>query len=619
MLSSGREIEALSWYAQVQDGPSEHGAEAASEIAKVVPKIFADGDRRRVLLAMEYSEKRKAVLGTYPVPASIDLLVAGARKRAASDTNTALAMVRRAGIAAHPDDPKYAIELAPILEANGQGSDAVAVLGPYRAQLGLSEAACILGQSDDKERQYAARKCALLVDELDEEICWLERSDPDSKSVQASLNETKARKARREEKFDDAARYLRTAIDIYASREVSSTSSNNLALAAFALQRLRPEPKLLERARAKMIAAATLSPSNAIELGNAADNLLEFAQAQERTLGLDVIDWNPRYTLFRALWNTAAERTAQASEFAAEPGVRTAATYLSKALVLRPKDRDLYELGRHFYTYRRDPYESVRYLQQFRAASQDRSDYAKSAADYYRGDSDESASKKAQNAYIYWAKFFANPSSVESEIQRTIQADQYVSASLRAARFDFDVQADAVVKTIAQLDLKHPSQMSRTALVRALLLPAYFDLHKTGALAASGEGCRRCLSPETLVSMLAAQDSPLGETVRAHAATRAAAERLVKDIDSYSGLHSPEQWALLARLYPDSAAKISAQMKTGMPSATLTEIALLRYPSHPGLLYERAINATLNGDEDAAKEAMATFARYQLTAPLALP
>ena len=500
------------------------------------------------------------------------------------------------------------------------------VVDIYR-ELGLADAALVLAKeayenaSDDNERQYAARKCSLLAETLDEEITWLERSDPANTSVQASLNEAQARKARRDKQYDKAATYLRKAIDIYSAQEVDATSSNNLALAAFALQRLEPEAKLLALAREKMIEAVNLSPSNAIILGNGADNLLEFALAQylEKSIGLEKIDWNPGYRLFNSLWNSTAQRQQVIAEFSKQTGIREAMAYLSKALVLRSKDSDLYDLARQFYSLRREPDELTRYLQLRLAANQDRSEYAASAADYYRGDSDDSAIGRAERGYQYWLKLLATPGEQYTGVQRAIQLSQYVSACLRALRFGVDVDTEALVEAVRAGDAKSPNAMSRQSLVRALLLSVYKDLRKQPGVAAAAKDCARCFAGHTIISLLAAQVSATGDLVRQHPASQAAARRNANDLSSYAGSHTAMHWGLLSRLQPAAAKPIAAELGAGSVAELAVDILLTQFPSHPQLLYQRALMAQLQGDAATSNAMLAVFSTHKLRASIALP
>src|SRR6202040_740773 len=111
----------------------------------------------------------------------------------------------------------------------------------------------------------------------DDKIAWLEKANPDSYEVKASLDTSRGHKAELDGNDEEAARCFRSAISVYAKQPDSPVNLNNSALIHFDLYHLTHEREQFQRGMDKLDRAVALQPSDSIVLHNAASLLLTAA------------------------------------------------------------------------------------------------------------------------------------------------------------------------------------------------------------------------------------------------------------------------------------------------------------------------------------------------------
>jgi hypothetical protein len=495
----------------------------------------------------------------------------------------------------------------------------------YR-ELGLSEKSFTLSKEayknakSDEDRYWAARQNSLLARGDEEQIKWLERADPDNTAVQASLNEALALKAQREEDIPAAIEYLKKAIAIYGSQKRDGTSSNNYALAAFSLYRLEADAKLLADARARMIEAAELSPSNAIVLSNAAENLLEFGmqELQENALSLSTLGWEAEYAYFDALWDSPAERAAVFAEMDSITGITALNAILPKALVLRPKDTSLYDIARDYYTARRD-LTALRRVHQLLAASRkiDPRDAVQSGK-FYRGEGDTSYILQAKESYDYWHTSYKKRLQSLTGQQMSLVLYEYANATSRAARFGVPIEPSGLLEAAEIAHVGHQSNRSRYNLRYALLLVAFDSLKDRADWQERRAGCLNCLQPEGWMHLLAGEKSPLGDVVREHPAVIEAARLAAEDVTSQRLSNTPLVWSLLSQLEPYAANAAAEDLRTSELPWVRADLRVIRYPHSVSGHLARAVLSRLRGDSQPVADLPSLYSALGVSAPVAL-
>ena len=138
----------------------------------------------------------------------------------------------------------------------------------------LAEEAYQQGKAPLEKRQEAALLRAITNKNLDDQITWLERSNPTSGQAKASLAEAHGKKALREGKDEEATGFFRQALAVYGKEPESAATLNNAALANQLLFHASGERAALDRSLQLMEKALTYQPGNAILLGNIADIVL---------------------------------------------------------------------------------------------------------------------------------------------------------------------------------------------------------------------------------------------------------------------------------------------------------------------------------------------------------
>jgi predicted Zn-dependent protease len=180
----------------------------------------------------------------------------------------------------HADGKKQFDEL---IQARGRTTELLLLVSNMLREVGATSEARAMAEeayntaTDPQKKYQAASQRALLHTDLDDDILWLTRADPDEPFIKASLAYTRGHKAAREGKTAEAAAQLRDAVALYAKQPEGPGTLNNAALCHFELHRLTGEAAEFARGVDKLDRAIALKPSDSILLYNAAAVVLDGA------------------------------------------------------------------------------------------------------------------------------------------------------------------------------------------------------------------------------------------------------------------------------------------------------------------------------------------------------
>jgi hypothetical protein len=438
----------------------------------------------------------------------------------------------------------------------------IAVAKALREVGAISEARKITeeayGKEADRQKKYrAAHLRSLLSTDMDDQIAWLEKGDPDDKQIQANRAQTRGYKALLDNKPQAAASEYRRAIELYAGMPENSTTLNNCAMVWLALYSATHDREDLTRGLDRMERALALRPSDSILLQNAFHGVLENALLDVAgAMDLKTLDRPASLDLLGYLHDDRAGRARLAGQVRAHPGVVKARAHLERLLVVAPawpvSYRELAQLCRLL-----GDEEGLRSVQERLAKVElDLTQYEREWRDYYAGKQD---AKKAEER----KKVLARQESVLEAARKKGGVTRAVAAaSLAQARLVAGGRAETrpsdVVILAEEAHQAAPSSSTRLTLANALIYRAHQALKKDDpAYALLAKRLDRSLGQLLVGYVLGGPEGEQRDRVAANAdvkrATRLYAEELEKEPDRVV-LRS---WPFLRVLEPAAAEKLA--------------------------------------------------------------
>ncbi|MBL8799787.1 MAG: hypothetical protein JNM56_38250, partial [Planctomycetia bacterium] len=382
-----------------------------------------------------------------------------------------------------------------------------AVAGVFREVGEVSSARALLEEAYGKETDQTKKYELALIrsinwTDLDDEIAWLGRANPDENAVKASLSYARGNKALQEGKDAEAATQLREAIAVYDKLPENAATLNNCALAYFSLYRATHDPEHFAKGAEKIDKAVALRSSDSILLSNAAAVILESATADliGRALDLKALQHRASFDLLQYLCTDPAAKEKLAERIRKHPGVAKARSYYEKLLILAPKRPESYAVLSNLYEQTND-LEGLRSLRDRLAKAElDLSDRMRDAQDFQAGKKDDK----------YRADFLPQLARQEAVVKATrpqrgltfaVAAATLAHTKLNAALVLPDVDANEVVALAQEAHQAAPSEGTHLLRVMAHCFRAHRTLAKEEpAYAALGQRCERSVGISQLVA-----------------------------------------------------------------------------------------------------------------------
>ena len=232
-------------------------------------------------------------------------------------------------LAAHQRDPAVLLNVAGTLRSVGSVEEARALAEEAYAKA-----------SDDGTRWNAAFMRSIMASESDEELTWLERSDPSVTRIRASIHNTRGVIAERKGQRAVAKREYGLAADEFAKMPESAAQLNSLALVHLALYSMEGDPKERDAGIAQLDQALALMPTDSVLLLNnvAAVSTAAASALLSDKLDLALLHRPADYSLVEFLYDDEPGRARVRHAVSDDAAVKKALAYSEKALLLAPRN-----------------------------------------------------------------------------------------------------------------------------------------------------------------------------------------------------------------------------------------------------------------------------------------
>ncbi len=369
---------------------------------------------------------------------------------------------------------------AEVLKAKNRSVEMLVAVGRLQRQLGaMEEARTLLEEAynkpaiDQKLKQGAALLRALTSKDLDDQITWLERSNPTQPMTRASLAEARGQKALEEGKDEEAARRFREAVEIYAALPESASTLNNGGLALLSVFRASGDRPALEKGVQMLKKAAELEPKDGILVSNVAEVVLRagIANTVRDRIDLGKLRRQGDLGLLSFLYADQPGRQDLGRKLAEDPHVQKARTLLDRALLLAPSNASGYAQVMGLLYFLDDRAGLQRLKEKAEQAKLDLAAEQQQTQEFWEGKNLEKSRKEANDAVTRTERMVETTRPVGGATF-AVAVQGLVHARERQDTLGMDVDADALVRLAEEAHRMAPSTGSSGVLRSALMLRA---------------------------------------------------------------------------------------------------------------------------------------------------
>jgi tetratricopeptide (TPR) repeat protein len=431
-------------------------------------------------------------------------------------------------------------------------------------------------ETDVKKKQLAASLRAVMNKDLDDQIVWLQRTSLTDPHNKALLSAAEGRRAMQEGKNDQAATYLRQAIDAYKSMKEDETSLNNGAMAYLSLYQVTGDGEALAQAGEMLDKALALKPSDSILLSNAARSVLGAALRDVigPAIDLKVLKTNGTIGHLHYLYADAAGQKAYQERVRTHKGVAKALSYYERLLLLAPKNVGTYHEVADLYNFLDDLEGQRRLLRRIDEAALDLEEADRETVEGYQGKKDEKHRKDLENV-------IGRSEAIAAEARRVKGATLAVAlsglaqAKMGTVYLGVEVNADEVVALAEEAYAAGPSAATRATLEQALLFRASQDLAKAEPeYAKMVKRAERSLAPPYLVAVALTRGGKPSEAALRNADVRRATDLMRETVAKFPEDAHVWIWAMLRDAHPDEAAKVAGAIANDKSAEAARAISL---------------------------------------------
>lgn len=461
-------------------------------------------------------------------------------------------------------------------------------------------------EADPKKKYEAALLRAVTLIDLDDEITWLERSNPADTHVKASLSTARGNKALIEGKDADAEKYLRQAVELYARQTESAATLNNGALAYFSLFRATRQRADLDKGMAMLDKAVALEPSDSILLSNASHSILEGAARDliGDLLDLKVLNLNCSLDLLDYFYQDQAGYQQQAIRIRKHAGIAKAISYLERTQVLAPKSADSYSnlFSIHGRTRNRDALRQL--LQRLEDTELDQAQANKQLLDYYQGKIEERYVENTRHEVARYEKVLEAARTGPKGATLAVAAHRLADAMLHLDYYGHAINLDEYVRLCEEAHAAAPSSKTHSHLVSALFERAGHALvRQDPAYAAMHQRARRALGHSYLIAIALSQDS-----TRPHVLLNKDAQRAI-DLMRDSTRRFPSgagEWTytVLHAAHPEDADKLLPTIQKNEVMHLQRDISVRLSPLRATAAFDSYWSLQLLGNDAKARESL---------------
>lgn len=481
----------------------------------------------------------------------------------------------------------------------------------------LVEEAYNNGKNDKQKFNAAAFRSVLFKDE-DDRMAWLQKADTNSTLIQIELNNGRGLKALQQGNKPLAADYLRKAVAGYEALPKSSATLNNGALVCFSLYEATGSAADQQRGLSMIEEAVAMDPGDSILLHNTTYFLIRRAvlDVNRDTVNLAALGAKPGLDTLPVLYRDEFGRAQIYRQLQDTESMKKAQGYLDKALLLAPKELDLYETALSLAGGFRDLPALQKLQQRFQIASPDLAEVKRSTIEAYSDVKDQEHLDKLQKRIRSFAEA-ARPFATNGDLATQDYADAELNEMQQNAwLLGGTVDAAALLQSARSASERHPSATSHSTLTASYLFLAHQQLMRDypdyAALAAR---TRHALGATYLISFVLEHGGPLAEAARKNENVVQAIARTKASLQDFPGWASVQEWALLRSSDPDAAAEVTKRIKENETLRLMDTLQFQFNPWNASLVLEHYWTQRMLGDEQNAAQILQNAQRDGVPLP----
>lgn len=442
-------------------------------------------------------------------------------------------------------------------------SQTLRAVGDTASARSLVEEAYAKANSPRKKYAAAALR-SLLSKDQDDQIAWLQKADPNSAWVQIELNGARGRKALQQGDKTRAAELLRKAISGYAAQPKTSSSLNNQALVCFDLYTATGDAADQQHGMALLEEAVALDPGDSILLYNTMHFLINQAviDVNHNAIKIGALHEQPRLRMLSDLYQNEQERARVYQRLHEDEAMKKGLAYLDKALLLAPKDPNLYSTALSIYGSFRDVAELRKLQQRFHIAAPDLTETRQETLKAYTNANDKENLAKYEKQIQELADLTRRPAINQDPLTL-----EYANVTLNELRQNAwicggKIDSRKLLQSALATWQKHHSSASCQALQSAYFFRANEELAQENPdYAAMVAKTRHAIAPELLITFTLERGGSLAALARKNEnviKAIALEKETVKNFPLWDGV---EEWAMLRNTDPETAALVASKFK----------------------------------------------------------
>jgi tetratricopeptide (TPR) repeat protein len=464
-------------------------------------------------------------------------------------------------------------------------------------------------ETDLSKKQQVATFRSLVFTDLEDEILWLGRSNPDDPHTQATLANSRGRKAVQDGRDDEATEQYRRSIELYEKLPVNAATLNNSALSHFAVFQVTHDKTEFTRGMDKLDRAIALRPTDSILLLNGASSVAEGAlidvigdavdfRALKLSVGGDVLPY---------LYRSPTERSALYERLTKHPGSVKARAYFEKLLTLAPKRTDSYNSLANTFDQTRDVEALKTLLVRVEKAELDHGDEAREVREFLAGKDNAKKKEDARKA-LTRAETALNATRANKDRTFAVAVGRFVQAKHTLWVHGEQVDVDGLVKLAEEAHAAAPSAGTESTLRTALLLRAHVTLTRTdGNYAKLAERTQRSFGTILLYQVIS-NGGALKAVVLANPDVKKLAALELEDFKTDPESIGPAGLLLLKAFYPSEAATVAEKVLANERLRVRNKIHRILSPYSARYALDEYWQLQLAGKEVDAKKVLTDLA-----------
>jgi hypothetical protein len=509
-----------------------------------------------------------------------------------------------------------------LLKKQNRGCDALLAVSRVLRAVGSVSEARALAEEAWKSAEAPAKKHeaavvrSLMFTDLDDKIAWLERADTSEGDAKASLASARGGKAEQDGKEEEAARFYRKALEVYATMPENAATLNNSALVHFQLYSLTHENDQFVRGMDKLDRALALQPSDSILLNNAASHVLSAAVQDVVGSGVDlkVLKRQAGIDLLPYLYRDQAGEDKLLAKLRAHPGYLKARGYFEKLMVLSPRQPSAYSQLASLYSWLNDLAGSKGVWRKLQAVQVDQEQDERDTLDYLAGKKDEKRRADRKKALAREEATLASARAVKGATF-AVAAVRLAGTQMGAHGLGEAADAGAVVKLAEEAYDAEPSYGTRALLIQSLLFRAHQALAKGDAdYAKLATRTVRSLGA-SLLSWVLGREGSLRDKALANADVKRALALTAEQAKAFPKHHAAATWALLRAAYPAEAERVAKAYLADQAEEVRRQIDQALSPLSASTALNEHWRLLMLGKDAEAEAALARLAKRGVPMP----